>query len=105
MEYATHATCPSFTLAVWSEDGRSLLTPADVVKWGGNINPAPPEIGTRVRVSMNNLGTGTVRGYFVEANWLGLLVKLDNPPAWWREQNKGDPGRLAHIFGPEYRID
>jgi hypothetical protein len=68
-------------------------------KWSGK--QAPPAIGDAVQVSMNGLGVGVVKGYFAEAGWLGLLVKLAAPPAWWLKQNKGNEDRLAHIFGTE----
>jgi len=50
---------------------------------------------------MNSLGEGVVLGYFSEDEYLGLLVKLSNPPEWHRKQNKGNP--VGHIFGPEFK--
>lgn len=69
------------------------------ILWGGKQEP--PAIGSKVCVTMNSLGPGTVRGYFVEYDWLGLLVELHNPPKWWIEQNPARP--LAHIFGIEFQ--
>lgn len=71
-----------------------------VTLWGGD--KALPPVGTRIQVTMNQLGPGTVRGYFVEYDWLGLLVELHNPPQWWIKQNGGSKRKLAHVFGIEF---
>lgn len=78
-------------------------------KWSGNI--AIPNIGDRVVVRINNLGVGTVQAYFIEQGWLGVYVRLDNPPSWWVKQveqsNKGF-GRLpgcTMVFGAEVAED
>jgi hypothetical protein len=68
--------------------------------WSGK--EAPPAPGTPIRVTMNGLGLGTVQGYFVEYGYLGLLVRLVDPPKWWRLQNANDLSRLAHVFGIEF---
>lgn len=85
-------------------DDPKVATPANAapgkVLWGGKHEP--PAIGSKVRVTMNGLGRGTVRGYFVECDWLGLLVELHNPPQWWAKQNPQRP--LAHIFGIEFAL-
>lgn len=74
------------------------LTTAGVANW---FNSAPPPpIGARVLATFNRLGAGSVVGYFVEDNFLGLLVRLEDPPAWHVEQNGRD--RKAHLFGPEF---
>jgi hypothetical protein len=74
------------------------------VLWSGK-NPAPPPIGTPVEINFNGLGTGTVDSYFIEHGFLGVKVRLDNPPAWHVKQNKN---RTAHqgcalVFGIELR--
>jgi hypothetical protein len=76
-------------------------------KWSGK--EAPPAIGAEVKVTMNGLGPGVVKGYFAEESWLGVLVELKSPPDWWLKQNaaalaKGEK-RLAHIFGMEVKYD
>ncbi len=85
-------------------DDPKVATPANAAPgktlWGGQ--DAPPAIGSKVHVTMNGLGSGTVRGYFVEYDWLGILVELHNPPAWWTKQNPQRP--LAHIFGIEFKL-
>lgn len=59
----------------------------------------PPPLGTKVRVTFNELGTGTVVGYFVEAGFLGVEVDPDHRPDWHVKQN---PGRCNyHVFGAE----
>ncbi|WP_213286709.1 hypothetical protein [Bradyrhizobium sp. sGM-13] len=35
--------------------------------------------------------------YFGEQGTLGVLVKLNNPPDWYVEGNRGDP--IAHLYG------
>ncbi len=70
------------------------------VKW---VNPkAPPPVGTRIRVNFNRLGTAVVKKYFIEENFLGLMVSFDDPPEWYCKQNGFD--RLGHIFGPEFEL-
>jgi len=101
--YQTMTELPAYEVARW--DDPKVAQPSNAapgkVLWG--VKQMPPAIGTMVRVTMNGLGQGTVRGYFVECDWLGLLVELHNPPKWWREQNKADPKRLAHVFGIEFK--
>lgn len=70
------------------------------MKWSGKDDP--PAVGAKVKVRMNNIGPGVVRGYFVEYGWLGVLVKPSKPPKWWREQTKDMADPLAHIFGAEF---
>jgi len=52
---------------------------------------------------MNQLGPATVKGYFIEHGWLGLLCEFHDPPDWWKRQNAKEPGRLGHIFGTEFK--
>jgi hypothetical protein len=88
---------PAYVTAVW-EDG-NLVTSRDVVKWGGK--EPPPPIGTKIQTIINRCGPALVTGYWVEENWLGLMVQLLEPPEWFLKQNKGNPE--AVIFGPEYK--
>lgn len=88
---------PDYVVAQW-RDGR-LLNGSAPVKWDGA--DAPPELGARVMVTMNNMGPATVMGYFVKHGWLGIVVRLQKPPAWWLSQNPRRP--LCHVFGPEFR--
>ncbi len=59
-----------------------------------------PKIGERVNVTLNKLGKGCVRCYFIEAGFVGLEVILDERPEWHVEQN-GDDGANALVFGQE----
>jgi len=74
-------------------------------KWSGK-EPVPA-IGERVIVTMNRLGPGTVEAYFIEDTFLGVYVKLENPPEWWIKQTKGKTfGRrtgCAMVFGLEIK--
>jgi hypothetical protein len=82
------------------DSGGEIVNKSEV-KWsGGN---APPDIGASVDVKMNSLGAAIVAGYFVEDGWLGVTVRLSDPPDWWKRQNEGKLNRLAHIFGAEIR--
>jgi hypothetical protein len=89
--------------ANWSHSVFKENQPEDKApfKWSGK--QPPPAIGAAISVSMNGLGIGVVKGYFVEESWLGLLIELKKPPAWWLKQNANNPDRLAHIFGAEIR--
>jgi hypothetical protein len=92
--YSEFQTLPSsWTRAVWSGD--KIENESDPFKWSGRADP--PVIGARVHAYMNKLGSGTVRAYFVEYGWLGVLVQLDKNPAWRRKQLQGNPP--AHLFG------
>lgn len=70
-------------------------------KWS-NVHPIPP-VGTKVIVTMNRLGPGTIDGYFVEDGYVGVYVILHEPPAWWVKQNISTPGRRAMLFGAEIK--
>jgi hypothetical protein len=71
------------------------------LKWSGPLTP--PAVGAPVTVTMNGIGTGTVLGYFIEENWLGLHVRPDNPPEWLvRQQTAATHYRgQALVFGAE----
>jgi len=61
-----------------------------------------PLVGGRVVVRMNGLGAGKVIGYFIEHGWLGVEVKLENAPAWHKQQTKGtEHAGKALVFGAE----
>jgi hypothetical protein len=91
---------PAYLAPVRNAEG-DTVNYGDVALWSGLADP--PAVGTRVRVTMNGLGPGTVRGYFTESGWLGLHVELEAPPAWWVKQNTGRTGRKrwACLFGVE----
>jgi hypothetical protein len=84
---------PAWTQAIWSGEGK-VENETDPYKWSGNNQP--PAIGENVQFYVNGIGSGTVLRYFAEYGWLGVLVRLDNPPDWYRKQNGDKP---AHCFG------
>ena len=67
-------------------------------KWSGAF---VPEVGEIVSVKMNGLGKGRVLGFFVEADWVGVIVKLSDPPEWHVRQNGA--AALAGVFGCEIK--
>lgn len=67
-------------------------------KWSGSF---VPEVGETVTVSMNNLGKGRVLGFFVEAGWVGVIVRLFDPPEWHVRQNGA--AEIAGVFGCEIK--
>lgn len=81
-------------LAVYESNGKSG-------KWSGKL--PPPAIGSKVRINFNELGRGTVEGYFVEAGWFGIRVRLSREPGW-RKKNSAARGKPALVFGPELEL-
>lgn len=71
-------------------------------RWSGRDTFAlmPPAIGTDVSVTMNGLGRATVLAHEVVEGYLGLRVRLHNPPDWYVKQN-GKNARPALVFGAE----
>ncbi len=97
-QYAYHwqASLPAWERVGKFSDKPPEATPG-LVRWSAEFDP--PAIGERIRVTMNGLGEGVVTGYFVEADYLGVTVKLDAPADWYAKQNGGNvPG---HSFGAE----
>lgn len=79
----------------WS--GRAPKATPGFARWSADFDP--PAIGARVWVRTNSLGEGVVTGYFVMGEWLGVIVKLADPAAWYVKKNGGNvPG---HSFGAE----
>jgi hypothetical protein len=79
-------------------------------KWSGRNDI--PNIGDMVTINMNGLGSGVVQGYFIEGSgegFLGVYVKLDNPPKWWTAQQAkyktlfGRKDGCAMVFGAELK--
>lgn len=101
--YAQFEALPEYQNAHFT-DGKVEGDGTDRPFWSGPT--APPVIGSRVKIPMNNLGAGKVVGYFVEHNWLGLLVELDEKtrPEWHRRQCGEHPGP-SHIFGVEFTAE
>lgn len=74
--------------------------------WSGHGQKNPPAIGDQIKVSMNGLGDGKVVDFFVakgsSGNWLGVKVKLDNPPKWFIANCNGNI-EPAEVFGAEIK--
>ena len=98
MGYQEYQEVPPYEPAVY-KDGMPIVADDGKLIWAGKV--PPPPIGEKVRVSMNSLGNGDVVGYFSLEGYLGLRVKLDNPPEWYVKQNKGNV--VGQIFGPEFK--
>lgn len=97
--YTTMQTVPAYIAPVWVA---GKLTNADAgLKWGGKEGP-PPAIGETIICTINNLGPAVVTGYFTLDGWLGVLCKLNDPPAWYLKQNGGNV--VGGIFGPEFKM-
>lgn len=97
-DYKKFETLPAgWTMAYYTDGG--IIGAEGDLKWS-SAKP-PPALGESVKVNFNKLGSAVVKGYFAEAGWLGVLLSLSDPPKWWKEQNKSDPKRLAHVFGTE----
>lgn len=54
------------------------------LEWSGTRGV--PRIGDVVKVYLNNLGVGEVVGYCQMGEFLGVRVKLDDPPEWFVNQ-------------------
>ncbi len=65
------------------------------VEWSGA--GAIPAVGTKVNVGLNGLGPGEVTGHYVHDGFIGLVVKIDKEPEWFKK-NGGNP---AYVFGLE----
>jgi len=60
----------------------------EMLKWSA---PFPlPNVGDRVYITLNNIGWGTVKGYFSEAGFLGCMTLAENPPEWLVKQRERD---------------
>lgn len=100
MSYQEFAELPDYVPGVRDENGKPLEgDPAGPARW---FNPEPPPaVGARVRANFNKLGYAKVIGYFVEELYLGLLVEFEDPPEFFKKQNKVNKG---HLFGPEFDL-
>jgi len=70
------------------------------LKWSA---PFPlPALGTRVYITMNNIGWASVEGFFAEDGFLGVMTRAENPPQWLRDQRKRDLENPRHADNPEW---
>lgn len=94
--YLWRGVLPAWEFMPRWTDTPPVKTPG-LAQWSATFDP--PAIGARVQVRTNSLGPAVVTGYFVEAGYLGVIVKLEEPADWYVKQNGGDvPG---HSFGTE----
>jgi hypothetical protein len=78
-------------------DGKHLPAEAGKPMWSGE--KPPPAVGEIVKANFNNLGAGEVLRYFVHEGYLGVIVRLADPPEFFEKQNGGNVP--AHLFGAE----
>src|SRR5579863_10395026 len=78
------------------------LSGEEELKWSGKGFPLAA-VGARLNVVINKLGPGEVVGYCASHGWLGLMVKLESPPDWWKKQrgNMIEESARATALGPE----
>lgn len=84
-------------------------------RWSGAAGVVP-RMGARVRVRLNGLGLGWVRGYFLSdggdggLRFLGLAVELEAPPAGYVQQRQRQVhegrsrGDHTRVFGVEVEL-
>jgi hypothetical protein len=99
VNYQEFPALPEFAFGERDAAGKPINDRAWPPKWF-NPNP-PPAKGARVRANFNRLGFAVVTGYFVEENFLGLLVRFEDPPEFFKKQNRVNKG---HLFGPEFDL-
>jgi hypothetical protein len=90
---------PAWAAPQWNgPPGDRELVNEGEIKWSGI--EAPPALESTVTLYTTGAtpATGRVCAYFIEHNWLGILVALANPPTWWVEQNNG-ANPPFHAFG------
>jgi hypothetical protein len=72
MSYREFSGTPQYKhVPNFSSDRDASPDPDGVPFWSGD-KPLPA-IGAKVRVKINNIGSGVAQKYFVEHGWLGLL--------------------------------
>ena len=82
------------TCALAGEDGQ--------VCWS---NDAPiPEVGEKVNVTMNSIGTGTLLAYALIHDFIALIVDVDEPPEWLEKNYRDYDNDLSIIYGAEVEI-
>lgn len=67
-------------------------------KWSGRFTP---EAGQKVEITLNGIGNGTIEGFFTFDGYVGVFVKPDNPPDWWKRQNAESGRTHCEVFGAE----
>lgn len=81
----------------------------EALSWSGTF--PLPDIGSRVFITMNNIGWARVVGYFQQDGdkevFLGVMTKATNPPAYLREQRARDrkKARAGDKNMPQWVLD
>ena len=101
MEYKELTEVPAYEKPIWGDDQRRIPSDTGLPLWSC-VNP-PPAIGQCVNVMMNGIGPARVTGYFVEGDWLGLLVLPLDPPEFLIRQLGYN--KVGHCFGAEIAPD
>lgn len=96
MSYTEHDTLPDFVLAEQDETGATTNHGGTAV-WSGLTTP--PAVGETVYIDANQRGFGTVRGYFLQTGWLGVIIDLLDPPNSYIDRHGGNVP--CHAFGAE----
>lgn len=86
-------------IALFNSIKADMLSEVPEGKWSGRA--AVPKIGETVIVWINDIGNSSVVGYWLEAGWIGLVVKPKTPPEWYVRQN--GIGAICVVFGAEIR--
>ena len=82
MSIAVLNKLPAWEQAKWDDKG-SVAPMSDSALWSGKA--PPPAIGKQIVVKVNNIGPVIVEGYFIEDKWMGIAVKLLDPPEWQKK--------------------
>jgi hypothetical protein len=70
------------------------------LKWSA---PFPlPALGTRVYITMNNIGWASIEGFFAEDGYVGVMTRAEDPPQWLREQRLRDQANPRHADKPDW---
>jgi len=70
------------------------------LKWSA---PFPlPALGTRVYITMNNIGWASIEGFFAEDGYVGVMTRAEDPPQWLREQRLRDRANPRHADKPDW---
>lgn len=102
MSYQEHNGIPPYDFIKLDARGMPMRRGDGLLIWGRKDGLFPPAICARINVRINACGPAVVTGYFSQDGYLGLLCRLENPPAWHRKQNNDDP--TGHVFGPEFEL-
>jgi hypothetical protein len=70
------------------------------LKWSA---PFPlPALGTRVYITMNNIGWASIEGFFAEDGYVRVMTRAEDPPQWLREQRLRDQANPRHADKPDW---